>query len=84
MPSSPLLGRARDLRLNQTHCEALVWQELRSHRLGGWKWRRQAPRGPYIVDFYCAERSLVVELDRTMPIRSPTTRAAPGTWKPLA
>ena len=40
-----------------------MWEVLRSRRLGGWKWRRQAPQGPYIVDFLCLERRLVVELD---------------------
>jgi adenine-specific DNA-methyltransferase len=36
---------------------------LRGRKLGGFKWRRQAPIGPYIVDFLCVERQLVVELD---------------------
>jgi very-short-patch-repair endonuclease len=36
---------------------------LRAHRLGGWKWRRQVPKGRYIVDFLCVEAALVVELD---------------------
>lgn len=36
---------------------------MRNGRLGGWKWRRQVPVGPYIADFLCVEASLVVELD---------------------
>jgi very-short-patch-repair endonuclease len=40
-----------------------LWGELRGRRLGGWKWRRQAPIGPFIVDFYCPPARLVVELD---------------------
>ena len=36
---------------------------MRDRRLGGWKWRRQVPAGPYIIDFYCAEAMLVVEVD---------------------
>jgi very-short-patch-repair endonuclease len=51
------------LRANQTDSEARLWGELRGHRLGGWKWRRQAPIGPFIADFYCAAARLVVELD---------------------
>jgi very-short-patch-repair endonuclease len=43
--------------------ERRLWNRLRARRLGGWKWRRQAPRGPYIVDFLCGEAGLVVELD---------------------
>ena len=36
---------------------------LRARRLGGLKFRRQEPFGSYVVDFYCAEHQLVVELD---------------------
>ena len=62
-PRSRLLPRARDLRRGQTDSEGRLWGELRGRRLGGWKWKRQVPRGPYIVDFLCAELGLVVELD---------------------
>lgn len=55
--------RARAFRANDTEAEARLWQALKDRRLGGWKWRRQVPRGRYIVDFYCAEAKLVVELD---------------------
>ena len=55
--------RARQLRASQTSSEGRLWGELRGRRLGGWKWRRQAPIGPFIVDFYCAAAALVVELD---------------------
>ena len=55
--------RARNLRSGQTRAEAYLWQALRDRRLGGWKWRRQAPCGPFIVDFLCVEVGLVVELD---------------------
>jgi very-short-patch-repair endonuclease len=63
MPVSPLLPRARSLRNEQTRAEAKLWRVLSNRQLGGWKWKRQVPRGRYIVDFYCAEASLVVELD---------------------
>jgi very-short-patch-repair endonuclease len=55
--------RARLLRREDTAAEARLWSALRDRRLGGFKWRRQVPRGRYIVDFYCAEAKLVVELD---------------------
>lgn len=51
------------MRREATPAEKRLWVSLRSCRLGGWKWRRQVPKGPYIVDFLCAEASLIVELD---------------------
>ena len=56
-------ARARDLRVRQTSPEKLLWGELRDRRLGGFKFKRQVPRGPYVVDFLCAETKLIVELD---------------------
>lgn len=59
-----LLGpRARWLRNNDTEAEARLWNALRARRLGGWRWRRQASFGPYILDFLCREAALVIELD---------------------
>ncbi|MDZ4369954.1 MAG: DUF559 domain-containing protein [Phenylobacterium sp.] len=55
--------RARQLRRNPTDGEAKLWESLRAGRLEGWKWRRQAPVGPFIVDFLCLEAALVVEVD---------------------
>jgi very-short-patch-repair endonuclease len=59
---TPVL-RARALRAGNTKAEAHLWASLRDRRLGGWRWKRQVPRGAYIVDFYCADAALVVELD---------------------
>jgi very-short-patch-repair endonuclease len=55
--------RARQLRRDQTDAERLLWQRLRSRQLSGFKFRRQVPMGPYIVDFLCREVRLVVEVD---------------------
>jgi very-short-patch-repair endonuclease len=55
--------RARRLRRDQTPAETRLWESLRGGRLEGWKWRRQAPVGPFIVDFLCLEAALAVELD---------------------
>ncbi len=55
--------RARELRRDQTGCEAALWEALRGKRLGGLKFRRQCPLGNYVVDFLCAERMLIVEID---------------------
>ena len=64
MTASPTMrNRAKSLRSNMTEAEELLWQELRAHRLEGLSFRRQVPKGHYIVDFYCAKHSLVVELD---------------------
>jgi len=59
---TPVL-RARALRAEDTKAEARLWAALRDRRLGGWRWKRQVPQGPYIVDFYCASAALVIELD---------------------
>ena len=58
-----VIDRARDLRQASPHAERLLWTQLRSRRLGGLKFRRQVPVGSSFVDFLCAERALVVELD---------------------
>lgn len=55
--------RARRLRLADTNAEAHLWRALQNRRLGGWKWRRQVPIGPYIADFLCVQGRLIVELD---------------------
>ena len=58
-----LTERARDLRARQTKAESLLWFALRARRLCGLKFRRQYPIGPFIVDFACVEKRLVVEID---------------------
>jgi very-short-patch-repair endonuclease len=46
-----------------TRAEIVIWRELRAGRFAGFKFRRQVPFGPYIVDFICFAARLVVELD---------------------
>lgn len=58
-----LFIRARSLRRDMPPAERAVWALLRARGLGGWKFRRQVPIGPYIVDFLCKERRLVLEID---------------------
>ena len=55
--------RARRLRRDMPPAERAVWAVLRARGLGGWKFRRQVPIGPYIVDFLCVEKRLVLEID---------------------
>ena len=54
---------ARDLRRRQTPAEVHLWRLLRNRRLWGFKFRRQEPAGPFVLDFYCPEARLAVELD---------------------
>jgi very-short-patch-repair endonuclease len=54
---------ARDLRQDGTDAERKLWYQLRAGRLNGMKFRRQRPIPPYIVDFYCEAKKLIVELD---------------------
>jgi very-short-patch-repair endonuclease len=62
MPS-PETHRARELRKNLTVSEWRMWCHLKGRQMDGWKFRRQAPIGPYVVDFVCFAARLVVELD---------------------
>jgi very-short-patch-repair endonuclease len=57
-----MLDRARQLRRDMTLPEQLLWREVRGRGLGP-RFRRQVPIGPYIVDFYCPQARLVVEVD---------------------
>ena len=59
-----LLKNARELRKNQTDAEELLWQLLRNRKLNNWKFRRQHPLSAgYILDFFCAETNVAIELD---------------------
>jgi very-short-patch-repair endonuclease len=57
------LDLKRRLRSNMTNPETRLWSRLRARQLQGLKFRRQHGIGPYIVDFYCPEQSLVIEVD---------------------
>ena len=55
--------KARDLRKHLTKGEVLLWLELRALKIDGIRFRKQAPIGPYIVDFVCLASKLIVEVD---------------------
>ena len=57
------LEYSRRLRREMTDAERKLWQHLRGRQLDGLKFRRQHPVPPYIADFCCVERKLIVELD---------------------
>jgi len=61
--SVTLLQHCRRLRQESTDAERLLWRLLRNRQLIGVKFRRQHQFGPYILDFYCPERRLAIEVD---------------------
>jgi very-short-patch-repair endonuclease len=54
---------AKKLRANTTPHERILWRALKEIPLEGTHFRRQAPIGPYVVDFFCPAKRLVIELD---------------------
>jgi len=61
--SSLIVRAARDLRRQLTPMEEKLWEALRERRVGGLKFRRQHPFGRYVLDFFCVERRLAIEVD---------------------
>ena len=61
--SSTLHPHSKRLRRDQTDAERKLWMRLRDRQLNGLKFRRQQPVGRYVVDFFCPESRLVIELD---------------------
>lgn len=61
--SSQTLDAAKDLRSTMTDAERELWFHLRAGRLNGFKFRRQHPIPPYVVDFICVDAKVIVELD---------------------
>jgi very-short-patch-repair endonuclease len=57
------LKAARRLRRNMTDAERKLWAKLRDAQLDGFKFRRQHPLGPYVLDFFCEETKLAIEVD---------------------
>ncbi len=55
--------RARELRRSMTTDERRLWDRLRANRLDGWHFRRQQIIAGFIVDFYCHQAGLVIEVD---------------------
>ena len=58
-----LKARRRELRRNQTDAEKAFWSRVRNKLFLGLKFFRQYSMGPYILDFYCPEKKLAVEVD---------------------
>lgn len=64
IPYNPELKElAKELRRNMTMSEVLLWNELKQKRMLGFDFDRQRPIGNFIVDFYCKDLSLAIEID---------------------
>ena len=61
--SNEIRQRSKELRANQTDAEKKLWAILRNRNLNNLKFRRQHPIGKFIVDFFCMEKMLVIEID---------------------
>ena len=70
-PARPRIWIARDLRRTETSPEELLWRELRSRRLDGWRFRRQVPIAGHVVDFACVAARLTIELDGKQHLDQP-------------
>ncbi|MCC9167584.1 endonuclease domain-containing protein [Pontibacter harenae] len=58
-----LREKARELRKNSTLSEVLLWQEIKERKMHGVQFHRQVPVQDFIVDFYCHELRLAIEVD---------------------
>jgi len=61
--SPEIIARARILRQSMTPAEQLLWSAVRRKQLNGVRFRRQHPIAQFVVDFYCHQAGLVIELD---------------------
>ena len=61
--SKATLANSKNLRRQMSDAERKLWSVLRNRQLGGAKFRRQQPIGPFIADFVCQESRLIVEAD---------------------
>jgi very-short-patch-repair endonuclease len=80
MNASARISRARCLRANQTDAERILWLRLRDRRLDGLKFKRQVPIDRYVVDFFCADAHLIIEIDGGQHATADETTAL-GYWR---
>jgi very-short-patch-repair endonuclease len=69
-----LKGRARQLRHELTEPEKRLWRNLSNKQLGGYKFRHQTRLDPFIGDFFCPQKALIVEVDGDMHVPEADTR----------
>ncbi|MCD8183858.1 MAG: endonuclease domain-containing protein [Bacteroides sp.] len=63
MNTSTLVDQRRELRNHSTEAEVTLWKMLKDKQICNLKFRRQHSVGPYILDFYCSQICLAIELD---------------------
>ncbi|HEY4689294.1 MAG TPA: endonuclease domain-containing protein [Anaerolineae bacterium] len=68
--TAKIVQAARGLRRELTPAERELWKALRSRRLAGLKFRRQHPLDRFILDFFCVEHQLEIEIDGEIHVRS--------------
>ena len=73
-------ARTRQLRKTPTDAEQVLWSILRRRQVSGYRFRRQAPIGQYIVDFACFENKLVIEVDGGQHVESASYDAMRTAW----
>ena len=61
--SPEIFRRAKELRMKLTPAESALWERIRANRLNGLHFRRQHPVSKYILDFYCHQYQIGIELD---------------------
>ncbi len=61
--NSSIKNKARELRKSMTEAEKILWSYIRNRKLNGMYFRRQHPYGIYILDFYCFQANLAIEID---------------------
>jgi len=69
---------ARQLRANMTDAEQQLWRRLRGRQLADCRFRRQCPIGPFIADFACVEKRLIVEINGGQ--HNPTADSSRDAW----
>ena len=69
-----LKGRARQLRHELTEPEKRLWRNLSNKQLGGYKFRHQTRLDPFIGDFFCPQKALIVEVDGETHVRAADAR----------
>ena len=62
-PDRKATSKTRELRRNATDAEMKLWFAVRDRRLAGFKFVRQKSIGPYVADFLCRDRNLIIEVD---------------------
>ncbi|MDE2938004.1 MAG: endonuclease domain-containing protein [Chloroflexota bacterium] len=80
MQSDSNVAKARRLRKSPTDAERKLWNALRNRQVLAHRFRRQAPIGPYIVDFVCFEKRLIIEVDGGHHLEQQSTDAKRTKW----